>query len=300
MSERTPHAVTSEELQELLDGRLAPERRAGVEGHLEGCEACRGEIAALRGVKEALARTREEEATAPAALAEVLRQALDEADRGLARREDLGGAAAIDGPAAGPPQRPAPVRPLHLPGAEPASGEPIRWAAVAAGVALVAAFAAGVFWLATLVTAPSLPRAVTADFRLYVARRLPLELETSSPAALEEHLRVRGAPATRVFDFAMMDVHLIGGGAHQLARLPAALFAYRAADGGHVLCLMYRGRVPSGATEVRSHEGIDFHLFRGERETLVFWQEAEIACVLVSAGDPEEAVQLAFAKAVRV
>ncbi len=44
-----------EDLTALLDGALAPERRAAVEGHLASCDACRAELEALRDAVAALA-----------------------------------------------------------------------------------------------------------------------------------------------------------------------------------------------------------------------------------------------------
>ena len=43
-----------DEIQELLDGRLRPERRAEVEQHLAGCAECRRLREALSYVREAV------------------------------------------------------------------------------------------------------------------------------------------------------------------------------------------------------------------------------------------------------
>ena len=43
----------AEELQDLLDGRLAEPRRAEVSAHLAACERCRRELAALGSAKQA-------------------------------------------------------------------------------------------------------------------------------------------------------------------------------------------------------------------------------------------------------
>ena len=48
------HGTAQNELQAYLDGTLAPERARAVRAHLDGCAACRAELALLREVDEAL------------------------------------------------------------------------------------------------------------------------------------------------------------------------------------------------------------------------------------------------------
>ena len=52
--------------------------------------------------------------------------------------------------------------------------------------------------------------------------------------------------------------------------------------------------------DVRQHNGITFYVHRSAGSTIVFWQEGEVVCVLVSDVPAEDVVQLAFAKAMRV
>jgi hypothetical protein len=59
------------------------------------------------------------------------------------------------------------------------------------------------------------------------------------------------------------------------------------------------GELPPAA-EQREHDGIQFRIYRSAGLTLVFWQEGSIVCALAADGDPEEAIQLAYAKAVKV
>jgi DNA-binding transcriptional ArsR family regulator len=49
----------------------------------------------------------------------------------------------------------------------------------------------------------------------------------------------------------------------------------------------------------RVDDGIAFHVHAREGLTLVFWPEADVLCVLVSDGEPEALLQLAFAKAMK-
>jgi anti-sigma factor RsiW len=48
------HAIAQNELQGYLDGTLAPEKSDAVHAHLDGCAACRSELALLREVDQAL------------------------------------------------------------------------------------------------------------------------------------------------------------------------------------------------------------------------------------------------------
>src|ERR671918_482648 len=67
-------------LQDFLDGRLDPARQAEVQAHLEACPQCRGELEALRWVRDiALKQLPGEEF--PPALAERVATALDAADQ---------------------------------------------------------------------------------------------------------------------------------------------------------------------------------------------------------------------------
>ena len=46
--------------------------------------------------------------------------------------------------------------------------------------------------------------------------------------------------------------------------------------------------------------GIRFRIYRSGGVTLVFWQEGSVVCVLAADGDPEQAIQRAYAKAVKL
>jgi hypothetical protein len=149
--------------------------------------------------------------------------------------------------------------------------------------------------------APDFVRAARTDFRRYESAALTLELPTANPAELQRFFDARaGTVRARVFDFGMMGYRLAGGRTYRLGGRDAVLFAYRSESGNDVLCVMFAGRLaelPSGGEE-RVHGQIRFQVYRKDGVTLVFWQEGDTVCVLMSGGPPEETFQLAYAKAV--
>jgi anti-sigma factor (TIGR02949 family) len=254
-----------DELQLLLDGRLAPNRRASVEAHVAGCPQCRAELGLLSQVKSSVRHLADE--PVPSGL-----------------RDRISAALAAEGPAPVSPARPGLSRRRIM----------VIGASLAAAAAL----------LLVVLGRPRDPvAAATADFADYRAGRLRLEFPIADPALLERtfaEARIRFA--TRVFDFGMMGFRLAGGSLVRSRNGVSALFAYEGDDGRRVTCQMYEGRVedlPAPAEE-REHNGIRFLVYRVEGATLVFWQEGAIVCVLVADGDPEAAIQLAYAKAVKV
>jgi hypothetical protein len=119
---------------------------------------------------------------------------------------------------------------------------------------------------------------------------------------IERHL-ARALPfPTRVFDLGMMGFFLEGGRVREVAGREGALIAYRAADGRVLLCQMYEGSVSDlpAPVERRTNEDITFQIYRDGEVNLIFWQEGGVVCVLAADGDLEAALQLAFAKAVKV
>jgi anti-sigma factor RsiW len=253
-------------IQDLLDGRLEQPERARAEAHLESCAECRRELEALRSVKAAARQAAVR--TVPETAASAITAALDREDRST-----------------------------HAPAG---ALSPPRWRPLLAFAAVLAVIAVALLlWRGRR---PDVPAMVARDFRDYEAGRLALELRTSDVRRLEEFFAA-GAVGfeARVFDLAMMNFRLVGGRIHTVAGGRSAFYVYEGPDGRLLLCQMFRGRVislPSGAG-LRQHGGIAFHVYQREGLTLVFWQEGEVACVLASRGDPEEVVQLAFAKAVR-
>ncbi len=255
-----------DELQLLLDGRLTSVRRPVVEAHLASCRQCQRELDALRRVRATVRESLTERPVPPDVVARV--SGALAAERGeLARGH----------------------RAARL----------WRLGAIA-GSSLAAAAA---LLLVLLQPGRSDPVAAAArDFAGYRAASLGLQLETHAPRALERFFAEGRVPfATRVFDFAMMGYRLAGGQVHELAGRRSALFAYENAAGGRVICQMYEGRLSElpPAAEEREHDGIRFQIYQSAGVTLVFWQEGSVVCVLATDADPEEAIQLAYAKAIK-
>src|SRR6059036_1258598 len=253
-------------LQDFLDGRLDDTRQVEVRAHLYGCPQCRGELEALRWVRDvALKQLPGEEV--PPGLADRVTAALDAAD-GRTR---------------------------------PAANWTIRqwWQWATAGALLAAAVLA-----LLLVARPraDLVDAVTRDFAAYSSGTLALDLRSSDGTAVES-LYARGGIdfRTRVFDLGMMQYRLVGGRIHRLRGRPSALFAYRGPEGRDLVCQMYEGRLAElpRSDDVREHDGITFQVYHAGRLTLVFWQEGAVVCVLVSDTDSEAVIQLAYAKAAK-
>jgi anti-sigma factor RsiW len=253
------------ELQEALDGRLDRVVQGALEAHVAACPVCRARMEALAATRDAVRRVGEE--SVPADLARDILAAL--------RAEPL-------------PATTAPPR---------ARARVPRWAwglAAAAAVVLAA-------WLGWPRPATPLPAAVAADYRAYRDGELPLDFRSGDVAEVEAWFARRGLE-TRVFDLAMMQWVVEGGRAHRLQGQPSALFVYRTADGRRLVCQMYGGRagdLPSPAAR-RAHDGIEFRVYDEAGVTLVFWQEGDLVCVLAGEGPPEDVIQLAFAKAVKV
>lgn len=252
-----PGEHPSDDLQLLMEDLLAAEQRRRVEAHLLGCTRCRRELQALRQARE-LARAPRDEPAMPPGLAARISGSLDAEDRRARAR-------------------------------------PLRWWAP-----LGLAAAAIIVLLVSRAREPDFVAAAAADFRQYLDGSLPLDRRTGDPAEMGRYFAQRGqAELGRVFDFGMMGYRLEGGRLHRLAGRDATLFAYRAGPGRDILCLMYPGtldELPPGSGE-RARGAIIFRIYQRPGMTLVFWQEGDVVCVLVSSGDPEEAVQLAMAKA---
>ncbi len=258
------------ELQDAVDGRLDPTVRRELEAHLRTCVSCRTTYDRLRWVKDALGVACELE-DVPPALASRIRAALDQDDRVVD--------AAVK-QATGPRQH-------------------TRWvAALAAGVLLVA----GVEFLTRARSnRQDVIAGVAKDFGRYRAGGRALDLVTDNGEQLRAFFAEAGLGFdARVLDLGMMGYRLVGGSLDVIDGHRVALFVYRTGADRVVLCAMYLG---DGATktggELRQHAGISFHVHRVGGNTVVLWREGAVTCTLVSDGDSEEVVNLAFAKAMR-
>lgn len=270
-----PRDHVDEALQELLDGRLAPAERAAVEAHLAGCPRC----ARLRlGLERSRAALRSglagEDAPSEPLRGRIL-AALDAEDRAQAARS------AAPPPVAGRPFRPA-------------------WLLAAAAVLAVAAL----LWFALWPPAgkrTDAVRDVAAELGRLGEGEPAVELAATAPAELERRFAASGLPfRPRVLDLGMMGFALVGGRTGRVEGEPSAVMVYRRTDRDDLLvCVMYRGRLAGlpAADRITRRGDFVFHLFRRGATTLVFWQEGELVCVLVSRGDPGALLELAAAKA---
>lgn len=259
-----------EDIHELLDGRLSPERRAAVELHLVECGACRKHHEALSWTQKVVARH-----LGPAGLPVDLESRLGH----MLDAEDSGAGSAV--------------------------GSVIHRRGWPAGLALVAAALLVALGLPLLRT-PSradLPALVARDHEALEAGTSPEIFRTTDTASLEAYFRAQGIDfTTRVFDLGMMGYRLSGGHVHRLGGRASALFAYRGPAGEWLVCQMFAGTIAElpAADDERQHDGIHFHAYASDGVTTVFWQEGDVICALSSTKDPEVLWQLAFAKAVRI
>ena len=263
----TDHRHLGEQIHDLIDGRLRGDARQVADRHLETCPECRRAWEAALATRAAL-RSTVRATELPSGLVDRVGAALDE----------------VDQTAEGTYQQTFELK---------------RRAVPMAAVAAVIIVTIGVgLWL---LSRPDLPTLVARDFTRYQASTLPLESRATTSAALEAFFRSRVGFTARVFDLAMMRYELVGGRVHALSGRPSALFVYRGDAGRIVLCQMYPGTMAalSAPDETRLQNDITFYIYRRDGYTLVFWQEGDVTCVLVSDIPSQETIQLAFAKAMK-
>ncbi len=324
-----------EELQELLDGRLDLEARLEVEKHLQSCEECRRELEALRWTKRFSQQQYAAEAV-PAKLEQNILPALNLEDRRSGRgtvfpwswwpqpRAILAYGLLLfvaialvlsyfilRVPSEKSPELASQPKVSITP--ETSKSESTSKPELASPPALSSKPLMSakpklpskpkLFTKPKLVAKPALPSQVARDYRNYKGEKLRLMLETEDVREMEEFFSEAGIPfRTRVFDLEMMDYRLVGGRVHQLINRQSALFVYRGKDNKILVCQMYPGQVtklPAGAVR-RENKGIQFYIYRVNGMTVAFWQEGAVTCVLTSDIDPEEVIQVAFAKAVKI
>jgi hypothetical protein len=254
------HEHPGDDLQRLLDGLLDAERAAQVEAHVAGCARCQRELEAVRQVKSAL---RQHLPSVP----------VPDTVAARARAAALGTV---------PLRRRFPPR-----------------VGVAAAVVLALAALVVLAIVRTRPGAPDVVHAVAADFRDYRSGTMALQRTTAVAAELDQFFQQAGVPfPTPVFEFDVMGYSLTGGTVREDGGV-RALFAYQSATGDRMICEMYEGVATDlpVASDVREYKGVTFHVYRMGELTLVFWQDGAVVCVLVSDGDPEQAIVFARAKA---
>lgn len=265
-----------EELQLLLDDRLAPAKRLEVERHIGQCSSCSREFESLTLTKR-LAAARLPTTEMPPQLERRIISALDREDRRSMER--WGGIlSSIMGKTG---------KPLWT------YGLPLIMVGVLLGV-----------WFLSVLTV-DLPTQIAHAFVEYRANKLKLDILVTDVQELERGFEAAGVPfPTRVFDLGMMNYHVVGGRVHQLDDRLSAFFVYRNSAGNILICQMFQGHVSelpeAPPSSSREHNDIQFYIYRSNGLTAVFWQEGGVLCSLTSDIDPEEVVQLAFAKALKI
>ena len=135
-----------------------------------------------------------------------------------------------------------------------------------------------------------------ASFSQYCDRRLLLQSETSDPATLERYFAVEGVPfADRTLDQAAYT--LKGGRTQRVLNRKSSWCAYQGPRNTRFVFQMHPGslaELPAGA-EIRWDRGRSFHIYARQGSTVVFWQERNLCCALISDASAEETIQLAQA-----
>lgn len=251
------------ELQELLDERIASERRSELRAHVSTCETCRRELEALQSMRLLLRGLPDD--PPDAAFTARLQSAFDAESRRPARASRARGrilAALVTG-------------------------------AVAAGLVL---------WGLARRAEVTYPSAAIGDYQALRTGKVALQFVTADAGELEHALAALELGfRPRVLDLAMMGWRLEGGRATELPGARAALFSYVDAAGRVIVCEMYWGTLndlPEGGERFESG-GFSFVEYQERGLRAIFWAEGSVICVLV--GDLPEADlrALAIAKAMR-
>jgi anti-sigma factor RsiW len=251
----------AEELQDLLDGRLAEPLRSHVSTHVDSCSRCQRELAALRWTKDEIARHRHDE-DLPEELAARVRASLATEDR-RSRRMKVPRRAWIMGAIAA-----AALLVVFFRGHK---SSPLPY--------IAADFLAYDTGALTLAMQSGDPRTVEAYFA-----RNGIDFPTHVYDLGMMQYRLTGG-----------HVHRLAG------RPSALFAYRGPSDTSLVCQMYEGSLDELPATDdVREHNGITFRVYRADDVTMVFWEEGEMVCVLASDAAPESVVQLAFAKAMGV
>ena len=246
-----------DELQDLLSGQLNASEAAAVENHLKSCEECRREYENLRLVKRII-ENHLSASEIPSDLQANITKVLDQETRG--------------------PKK--------------------SWKALLPYAAVLILVLAALFYF--LISRSNLPAEVARNFHQFQTGDLSLQLRTNDVQKMEQFYTDQGMPFhVTVFDLRMMKYELVGGSIHKLNQRKTALYVYRGENNKYLICEMYLGtpsELPKNAV-VRENKGKRFYIYERNGVTAVFWPEDKVMCVLASDIDPEEIVQLAFAKA---
>jgi len=248
------------EIQELLDGRLGPERRQQIEQHLAGCERCRRLRDALSFTRESL-RASLPASPVPDDVATGVEMLLNREARRTSAPRWLGRAAVAAGLAA------LLVivlfllrRERSLPAAAARDFERVRSGELSVALSTESA-------------------GVLESY--FVEQRLPFRTRVFDLSMMGYHLEGGSVHALAGRQSALFVYRTADG-----RLLVCQMYEGTTNDLPHAL-------------ETRHHNGFEFRIYRRGSRTIVFWQEGPVTCVLVGDGTPDEVIQLAFAKAMK-
>ena len=143
---------------------------------------------------------------------------------------------------------------------------------------------------------PTLPDEAVARFREYCDNKLPLQIETSDVATLERYFEADAVPLpVRILDPATYT--LKGGGLQRVLNRKCSRCTYAGPGNTRLVFQWYPGSIgelPGGA-EVRRDRGRTFCIYKRHGATVVFWDENNLCCALVSDAPEEETIRLAQA-----
>lgn len=266
----------TEQLAELLDGRLSGVERRAVDAHLRDCPTCQQTLATLTAAKRAVSQL-----PRPLVPADLEARVLREIDR-------------VDVEA----RRVSDATPAWVP--KPGQLFPelqLEWRSVVVGVVAFVLMAAVYFFSRT---STDLPAAAATHVAAIQTQRLTLENPATDAAALQDYLTERMSFPVRVFDLAMMGYTISGGGVLDVDGRPAAAWVYRGAN-GFLLCEMFVASLDDlpPPEETRVVNDITFHIYHRGGNTQVFWEEGDVLCVLASTLPARDIIDLAIAKAMK-
>jgi len=143
---------------------------------------------------------------------------------------------------------------------------------------------------------PTLLDEAAASFRQYCDKKLSLQIKTSDATTLERYFAAEGVSfPVRLLDPATYK--LKGGRVQRVLNRKGSWYAYHGPRNTRFVFEMHPGSIgelPAGA-DIRWDRGRGFHVYARQGTTVVFWQEKNLCCALISDASAEETIRLAQA-----
>jgi hypothetical protein len=145
---------------------------------------------------------------------------------------------------------------------------------------------------------PTLPDETAASFREYLGKRLSLHIETDEAKILERYLEAGGL----FFPLQILDSRMYtlkGGRVHRVLNRKAGWIVYQNAEKHQFVFQVHKGGIEDlpASTEIRWRGDRSYYIYLRRGTTIVFWEEKDLCCALISDADPETAIRLAQASA---